>query len=53
MTLLISHVCFDLQILEMSDPVEDERGYVYERESIVEYIIHNSGRGQVKCPVAG
>lgn len=35
---------------EMDDPVEDERGFVYEREAIVQYI----GKSKSKdCPVAG
>ncbi|DBA85803.1 TPA: hypothetical protein ACH3X1_005355 [Trebouxia sp. C0004] len=37
-------------ILELEDPVEDQKGYVYERENIEEYV--RAARGSVACPAA-
>lgn len=37
-------------ILELEDPVEDQKGYVYERENIEGYI--RESRGSVSCPAA-
>ena len=41
----------DMQIYELKDPVQDEKGVVYEREAIVGYLRERSGRAP--CPVAG
>lgn len=37
--------------MEIDDPVEDAKGYVYERHDVVFYI--NSNHGSVKCPSTG
>lgn len=37
-------------ILELEDPVEDQKGYVYERENIENYI--REGGGSTTCPAA-
>ena len=44
-------MCFLFQLMEIEDPVEDSKGYVYERHDVVFYIQSNQGR--VKCPATG
>ncbi len=38
---------------ELQDPVEDQKGYVYDKKSIYDYIAHRGAHGQVQCPVMG
>ena len=37
---------------ELQDPVEDQKGYVYDKKAIYAYIDASRG-GQVQCPVMG
>jgi E3 SUMO-protein ligase NSE2 len=39
-------------VLELEDPVEDEVGYVYDRQAIVQ-MLKNAGPRGIKCPEAG
>ena len=41
----------DLQIYELEDPVEDDKGVVYENEAILGYLRSHSG--SAPCPVSG
>lgn len=46
-----------MQLLELKNPVMDEKGYVYDKQAIVDYI-RGKGSGQSassskECPVAG
>ena len=43
------------QIMELEEPVEDERGYVYEKAAILDHIRQQERRspGQCVCPVSG
>jgi len=41
-----------LQIMELEDPVEDERGYVYEKAAVQDYI-RQKPPGHCQCPVSG
>lgn len=40
---------------ELAEPVEDTKGYLYEKGAILNYIAHQGDRaiGAVRCPVAG
>lgn len=40
-----------MQLMEIEEPVEDQKGYVYEKHDVVYYI--NSNGGSVKCPSSG
>jgi hypothetical protein len=40
-----------VQLLELEDPVQDEKGYVYEKRFITD-TLHKSG-GRMQCPVPG
>lgn len=42
---------FVMQIMEIDDPVVDQKGYVYERQVIEEYI--RSEGGKTRCPATG
>ena len=43
---------FTLQLLELTEPVEDQKGFVYEK-AIVEDHIKKSGQQRVPAPQAG
>lgn len=40
------------QVLELTEPVEDRMGYVYERKAILQQL-RNARGGPIACPVAG
>lgn len=40
-----------VQTHELDDPVEDEKGVVYEKSAIFDYLRRN--RGTTVCPIAG
>lgn len=40
-----------MQIYELEDPVQDEKGVVYEKAAILDYI--RQQRGKAICPVSG
>lgn len=42
-----------VQRLEIEDPVEDEKGYTYEKSAIINYIKEEGRNGSVKCPAGG
>ena len=44
-----------VQLLDLECPVEDEKGYVYEKAAIIDYLRKEQrvGRGVAACPVAG
>uniref|UniRef100_A0A061R632 SP-RING-type domain-containing protein n=1 Tax=Tetraselmis sp. GSL018 TaxID=582737 RepID=A0A061R632_9CHLO len=43
-----------IEVLKLREPVEDDKGYVYEKEAVVDYITRESHhRRQVPCPQAG
>jgi hypothetical protein len=43
---------YELQVLELVDPLEDQVGYVYDKKAILAAV--DRGRGQpIPCPVQG
>ena len=42
-----------MQILEIADPVQDHKGFVYEKAAIIEHIRKNGVGSEVKCPHHG
>ena len=48
-------MCASGQVLEITEPVVDEVGFVYEREAIVDYLRRQAGQGirPVNAPIAG
>lgn len=41
------------QLLELVAPVQDARGYVYEKDDIINHIDRYGQHGSLECPVAG
>jgi hypothetical protein len=41
------------QILEIEEPVEDQKGFVYEKAAIIEHIRKNGTGNEVACPHHG
>lgn len=49
-----TYKCHALQLMAIEDPVEDSKGFVYEKSYIEQYISKNRGQSMyVKCPEHG
>ena len=44
-----------MQLMDIEDPVEDQKGYVYERVHVEQYIKQKQAAGvrEVQCPASG
>lgn len=49
----IQHVCALLQIMDIKEPVMDQKGFVYEKKFIRDHIRDAGVNGQVRCPHHG
>ena len=45
--------CACTQVKELADPVQDARGFIYDKAAITAHIKQNARNGPVKCPMAG
>lgn len=48
-------MCASGQVLDLTEPVADEVGFVYEKEAIENYLMRQPGQGSrpVNAPIAG
>lgn len=49
----VSLCAMPTQILEIEEPVEDQKGFVYEKAAIIEHIRKHGMGGEVACPHHG